>query len=117
MSRNVIQLNSVTNSLGRGRQRLSDQWGVSLRAATPGQNWEQATQIIRSIPEPLRPDAITLAASLAACSHWAAMGRRLKEQVESGQAEFQGEAVQWEAAMQLFVLDFSSGLARDLGRT
>eukprot|EP00439_Symbiodinium_sp_Y106_P085232 s33_g27.t3 len=69
MSRNVIQLNSVTNSLGRG------------------QNWEQATQIIRSIPEPLRPDAITLAASLAACS----------------------EAVQWEAAMQLFVLDFSSG--------
>ncbi|CAE7803927.1 unnamed protein product [Symbiodinium sp. CCMP2592] len=69
MSRNVIQLNSVTNSLGRG------------------QNWEQATQIIRSIPEALRPDAITLAASLAAC----------------------GEAVQWEAAIQLFVLDFCSG--------
>ncbi|CAE7254650.1 RH39 [Symbiodinium sp. CCMP2456] len=71
MSRNVIQLNSVTNSLGRG------------------QNWEQATQTTRSIREALRPDAITLAASSAAC----------------------GEALQWEAAMQLFAFHFCSGAA------
>ena len=69
MPQNLIQLNSVINSLGRGRSQCIARIPKPCRASA-GQSWEEATHVAGTMARGslgIRPDAVTMQGHIAAC--------------------------------------------------